>query len=53
MENFNARNEDIYHRIGKIWEIAKRHNDESFKKNGNHTVVRKRIVKSTERVALR
>ena len=46
-------NSDPYSGNGKIWEIAKRHNDESKRLNeGNETVARRRKVKQVERVGI-
>jgi len=45
-------NSDPYSGNGKIWEIAKRHNEESKAKNGHTTVRRSRKVKQVERVGI-
>ena len=45
-------NEDSYHGLGKIWEIAKRHNKKSREINGEVTVTVKRKSTNYERLAL-
>ena len=52
MEQFTGANEDQYTGQGKIWEIAKRHNDESKRLHGEVTVRRQKYVKQCERVGV-
>lgn len=45
-------NNDQYTGIGKIWEIAARHNQQSLIQNGAYTVRRVRKVKETKQLPL-
>lgn len=50
--HFSGSNDDQYTKQGKIWEIAKRHNDKTIELYGRVTVVRRRQVESVKRVGV-
>ena len=52
MSTYFGSNNDPYTGSGKIWEIAKRHNDKSKAINGHVTARRRRKVKQVERVGI-
>jgi hypothetical protein len=48
LKMFNGKNDDMYDGIGKIWQIAHRHNQKSIEINGAVTCVKRRKVSKDE-----